>query len=85
MKHLEVRQKYSATRCIFNSLLSVSSGEKTLRLMLHVLRHSLWAHSPRGGHRGKSRARGTPRSSADRAFSHGSLCFSLEMKSLLAG
>ena len=41
MKQLEVRQKYSAACCIFKSLLSVSSAEKTLRLMLHVLRHSL--------------------------------------------
>ena len=34
MKHLEVRQKYSAARRKFNSLLSVSSGDETLRLML---------------------------------------------------
>ena len=34
MKHLEVRQKYSAERRIFNSLLGVSSGDETLmRLM----------------------------------------------------
>ena len=33
MKHLEVRQKYSAARRIFNSLLGVSSGDETLRLM----------------------------------------------------
>ena len=39
MKHLEVRQKYSAGRCIFNSLLGVSSGGETLmRLMLDILR-----------------------------------------------
>ena len=37
MKHLEVRQKYSAARCIFNSLLSVSSRDETLRLMLDIL------------------------------------------------
>ena len=37
MKHLEVRQKYSATRRIFNSLLSVSPGDETLRLMLDIL------------------------------------------------
>ena len=37
MKHVEVCQKYSAARCIFNSLLSVSSGDKTLRLMLDIL------------------------------------------------
>ena len=37
MKHVEVCQKYSAERCIFNSLLSVSSGDKTLRLMLDIL------------------------------------------------
>ena len=41
MKHLEVRQKYSAARRIFNSLLSVSSGDETLRLMLDILRHPL--------------------------------------------
>ena len=39
IKHnLKVRQKYSATRRIFNSLLSVSSGDETLRLMLDILR-----------------------------------------------
>ena len=38
MKHLEVRQKKSAARHIFNSLLSVSSGDETLRLMLDILR-----------------------------------------------
>ena len=37
MKHLEVRQKYSAARRTFNSLLSVSSGDETLRLMLDIL------------------------------------------------
>ena len=31
MKHLEVRQKYSAALRIFNSLLGVSSGDETLR------------------------------------------------------
>ena len=42
MKHLEVRQNYSAARRIFNSFLSVSSGDKTLRLMLDILHtHSL--------------------------------------------
>ena len=35
--HLEVRQKYSATRRIFNSLLGVSSGDETLRLMFGIL------------------------------------------------
>ena len=39
MKHLEVRQKYSAARRIFNSLLSVSSGDETLRLMFDILLH----------------------------------------------
>ena len=38
MKHLEVRQKYSAARRIFNSLLSVSSGDETLRLVFDILR-----------------------------------------------
>ena len=37
MKHLEVRQKYSAARRIFNSLLGVSSGDETLHLMLDIL------------------------------------------------
>ena len=40
MKRLEVRQKYSAARRIFNSLLSacsVSSGDERLRLMLKLL------------------------------------------------
>ena len=36
IKHLEVRQKYSAWRRIFN-LLGVSSGDETLRLMLDIL------------------------------------------------
>ena len=40
MKHLEVSQKYSAASCIFNSLLSVSFGEETLRLMLDILREA---------------------------------------------
>jgi len=37
MKHLEVRQKYFAARRIFNSLLSVSSCDETLRMMLDIL------------------------------------------------
>ena len=37
MKHLEVRQKYFAARRIFNSLLGVSSGDETLRLMFDIL------------------------------------------------
>ena len=37
MKLLEVRQKYSAARRIPNSLLSISSGDETLRLMLYIL------------------------------------------------
>ena len=37
MKHLEVRQKYSAARRIFNSLRGVSSGDETLRLMFDIL------------------------------------------------
>ena len=36
MRHLEVRQKYSAACRIFNSLLGVSSGDETLRLMLYI-------------------------------------------------
>ena len=43
MKHLEVRQKSSAARRIFNATLfslSVSSGDETLRLMLDILLES---------------------------------------------
>ena len=40
MKHLEVRQKYSAARRIFNSLLGVSSGDETLHLMFDILLQS---------------------------------------------
>ena len=42
MKHLEVRQKYSAARHIFNSLLGVSSGDETLRLILDILLQPDW-------------------------------------------
>ena len=41
MKHLEGRQKYSAARRIFHSLLGVSSGDETLRLMFDILRQKL--------------------------------------------
>ena len=41
MKHLEVRQKYSAARRIFNSHLGVSSGDETLHLMFDIL-HENW-------------------------------------------
>ena len=37
MKHLEDRQKYSAARRIFNSLLGVTSGDETLHLMFDIL------------------------------------------------
>ena len=37
MKHLEGRQKYSAARRIFNSLLGVSSGDETLHFMFDIL------------------------------------------------
>ena len=40
MKHLEVRQQYSAARRIFNSLLGVSSGDETLHLMFDILHAS---------------------------------------------
>ena len=36
-KYLEVRQKYSAARRIFNSLLGVSSGDETLHLMFDIV------------------------------------------------
>ena len=38
----EVRQKYSAARRIFNSLLGVSSGDETLRLMFDILHEKLF-------------------------------------------
>ena len=41
MKYLEVRQKYSAARRIFNFHLSVSSGDETLRLMFDILHQKL--------------------------------------------
>ena len=41
MKHLEVRQKYSVARRIFNSLLGVSSGDETLHLMFDILLDNL--------------------------------------------
>ena len=41
MKHLEVRQKYSAARRIFNSLLGVSSGDETLHLMFDILHQDM--------------------------------------------
>ena len=37
MNYLEVHKKYSAARRIFNSLVSVSSSDETLRLMLDIL------------------------------------------------
>ena len=45
MKHLEVRQKYSAARRIFNSLLGVSSGDETLHLMFDILLQTLYHSS----------------------------------------
>ena len=45
MKHFEVRQKYSAARRIFNSLLGVSSGDETLRLMFDILhKNAIFTH-----------------------------------------
>ena len=37
MKHLEVREKYAAARRFSNSLLGVSSGDETLRLVLDIV------------------------------------------------
>ena len=45
MKHLKVRQKYSAARRIFNSLLGVSSGDETLHLMFDILLQHSTIHS----------------------------------------
>ena len=41
-KHLEYRQKYSAARRIFNSLLSVSKCDETLSLVSHILLQEYW-------------------------------------------
>ena len=41
MKHLEVRQTYSAACRISNSLLGVSSGDETLCLILDILYQKL--------------------------------------------
>ena len=48
IEHLEVRQKYSAARNIFNSLLGGSSGGETLGLILDILEKSE-SHNLRGG------------------------------------
>ena len=53
MKHLEVRQKYSAARRIFNSLLGVSSGDETLHLKLDVLHESFKQTKQRGHSQGR--------------------------------
>ena len=51
MQHLEVRQKYSAARRIFNSLLGVSSGDETLCRMFDIssqdrnLRNAIQTHN----------------------------------------
>ena len=37
LKHLKVPQKYSPVHPIFNSVLSISSGDETLRLTLDIL------------------------------------------------
>ena len=44
MKYLKVCQKYSAARHTVNSLLSVSSGDETLHLILDIL-HTLYIHT----------------------------------------
>ena len=48
IEHLEVRQKYSAARNIFNSLLGGSSVGETLGLILDILEKSE-SHNLRGG------------------------------------
>ena len=53
MKHLEVRQKYSAVLRIFNSLLGVSSGDETLRLKLDILHESFKQTKQEGHSEGK--------------------------------
>ena len=56
MKHLEVRQKHSATRRIFNSLLGVSSGDENcvscliyyLKALVHDSRREVVSSEVRG-------------------------------------
>ena len=43
-QQIKVCQKYSAAHHVFNSLLSVSSGDETLRLMLDILLKSSPLH-----------------------------------------
>ena len=60
MKHLEVRQKYSAARRIFNSLLGVSSGDKTLHLMFDILHDIVYVTISMKDCNSMSRVRGKP-------------------------
>ena len=55
MKHLEARQKYSAARRIFNSLLGVSSGDETLHLMFDILHQRFDKRDDKKGHLDKWR------------------------------
>ena len=42
MKHLEVRQKYSAALRIFTSLFGVSSGDETLHPMFYIFTYKIF-------------------------------------------
>ena len=64
MKHLEVRQKYSAARRIFNSLLGVSSGDETLHLMFDILRQTPYFRWAKAGRK----VRGTPWAEASKSY-----------------
>ena len=44
IRHNQKYQKYSAARRIFNSLLGVSSGDETLRLMFDILLQNEMIH-----------------------------------------
>ena len=69
MKHLEVRQKYSAARRIFNSLPGVSSGDETLRLMFDILLEEAGLDIPLPANNTKGRRQLTELESVSHALS----------------
>ena len=69
MKHLEVRQKYSTARRIFNSLLGVSSGDETLRLMFDILLEEAGLDIPLPANNTKGRRQLTELESVSHALS----------------
>ena len=68
-RFLEVRQKYSAARRIFNSLLGVSSGDETLRLMFDILLEEAGLDTPLPANNTKGRRQLTELESVSYALS----------------